>query len=123
MVKCDRCGCEISQEDSFTHLSQTLCEDCFIDVRSPAKACDPWAVYLATRSRETAGLKGSAGLTEMQRSICGFVRSRGKVTAEELKENLKITQHELEKELATLRHCELIKGRKEGSKVYIVPFA
>ena len=104
-------------------MSQTLCEDCFIDVRSPAKACNPWAVYLATQTRETAGLRGSAGLTELQRAICEFVRSQGKATTEELKANLKITQRELEKELATIRHCELIKGHKEGNKVYIVPFA
>ena len=121
-VKCDRCGCEISDEDSFTHFSQTLCEDCYIDIKNPAKPCDPWAVYLATRSRETAGLKDSEGLTELQKAIYKFVKSRGKATVEELKANFKITQGELEKQFATLRHCELIKGKKEGDRVYIVPF-
>ena len=26
---------------------QVLCEDCYMDLLSPAKACDPWAVYSA----------------------------------------------------------------------------
>ena len=97
MVKCARCGCEISAEYSFTHFSQTLCEDCYIDVRSPAKACDPWAVYLATHSREAAGLKAGEGLTELQQEIYEFVKNKGRATVEELKVKFKITQAELEK--------------------------
>ena len=56
-MKCDRCGREVSADDSYQHLGKTLCEDCYIDIRYPAKACDPWTVYTATRSRETLGLK------------------------------------------------------------------
>ena len=122
MVKCDRCGCELSIDNSYQHLGKTLCEDCYIDVRSPAKACDPWAVYSATRSRETVGLRGTAGLTETQRAIYEFIRSKGKATREQLVDNFDLTEPDLQRQLATLRHCEPVKGRKEGNSIYLVPF-
>jgi hypothetical protein len=121
-VKCHRCGREISADDSFEHLGETLCEDCYIDIRYPAKACDPWAVYSATRSRETAGLEGAAGLTELQQAIYEFIRRNGKATREQLMENFDLTQEDLQRQLATLRHCELVKGRKEGKNIYMVTF-
>jgi recombinational DNA repair protein (RecF pathway) len=122
-LKCSRCGREVSKDDSYQHLGEILCEDCYIDIRSPAKACDPWAVYAATRSRETLGLKGTEGLTELQKAIYEFVRGKGKVTREQLMENLGLTEAELQTQLATLRHCELVKGHKEDDRVYLVPFA
>jgi hypothetical protein len=121
-VKCDRCGRELSADDNYQHLGKTLCEDCYIDIRYPAKACDPWAVYSATRSRETGGLKGVAGLTERQQAIYEFIRGKGKVTREQLIENLELTEAELQRQLATLRHCEMVKGYKEGNSIYLVPF-
>jgi recombinational DNA repair protein (RecF pathway) len=122
-LKCSRCGREVSKDDSYQHLGEILCEDCYIDIRSPAKACDPWAVYAATRSRENLGLKGAEGLTELQKAIYEFVSGKGKVTREQLMENLGLTEAELQTQLATLRHCELVKGHKEDDRVYLVPFA
>jgi ribosome-binding protein aMBF1 (putative translation factor) len=121
-MKCNRCGSEISQNESYDYFGEILCEDCYIDARYPAKACDPWAVYSATRTRESSGQQGTEGLTELQKSIYEIVKSKGKVTGEEIIANLGISQHDLESQFAILRHCELIKGRKDGSKVYIVPF-
>lgn len=121
-VKCDRCGRELSADDSYQYLGKALCEDCYIDIRYPARACDPWAVYSATRSRETLGLKGTAGLTELQQAIYDFIRGRGKVTREQIIETLELTDAELQRQLATLRHCELVKGHKEGKSIYVVPF-
>ena len=121
-MKCNRCGREVPAENSFQHLGETLCEDCYIDIRYPPKACDPWAVYSATRSRQDAGLKGTEGLTEIQKKIYEFVKANGKVSREEILANFKIKETELQTHLATLRHCELLKGRKEGDRVYLVPF-
>ena len=120
-AKCDRCGREISDNEKYAYHSQTLCEDCYIDMRYPAKACDPWAVYSATRSRVSQGLEGTAGLTDLQRAIYDFVKSNGKVTREELNKNFNLAESELQAQLATLRHCELIKGYKEGDRIYLVP--
>ena len=122
MVKCNRCGREVPAENSYQHLRETLCEDCCIDVRYPAKACDPWAVYTATRSRQRLGLKDSQGLTDQQQAIYDFIKRRGKVTREELLKNFNLTESELQVQLATLRHCELVKGMKEEGRIYAVPF-
>ena len=121
-VKCDSCGREISTAHSYQHLSRTLCEDCYIEMRDPPKACDPWAVYSATRSRASQGLQGAAGLTDLQRAIYDFVKSNGKVTRKELIENFNLAESELQTQLATLRHCELIKGYNEDDGIYLVPF-
>ena len=121
-VKCDRCDREIYADHSYQYLGRTLCEDCYIDIRYPAKTCDPWAVYSATRSRETLGLKGTEGLTELQKAIYEFVRGKSKVTREQLIENFGLTEAELQTQLATLRHCELVKGYKEDGRIYLVPF-
>jgi transcription initiation factor IIE alpha subunit len=121
-VKCNRCGHDISQDESYSYLSETLCEDCYMDVKQPANPCDPWAVFTATRSRERSGFKGVEGLTPLQTAIYEFVKSKGKTTGEEVMENFNIPQRELERQLALLRHCELIKGHKEGDTVYLVLF-
>ncbi len=121
-MKCSRCGREISRDDYYQYVGETLCEDCYIDVRYPAKACDPWAVYSATRSRGSQGLKETDGLTDLQKVIYGFVKSRGKVTKEEVKRNFGLSESEVQAQLAVLRHCELVKGHKEDNRVYLVPF-
>ena len=58
----------------------------------------------------------------MKRAIYDFVREKGKVTREQLIENLGLTETELQTQLAILRHCELVKGHKEDNSVYLVPF-
>lgn len=105
VAKCNHCGREVPADNSYQHLGEALCEDCYIDVRYPAKTCDPWAVYSATRSRESAGLKGADGLTGQQKKIYQFVREKGKVTREEILANFKLKDTELQSHLATLRHC------------------
>jgi len=94
-----------------------------MDIGLKLKACDPWAVRLATRTRESSGVYGSEGLNESQQTIYNLIKSSKKISAAELTEELNISMAELERELATLRHCELVKGSKEGDKVYIVPFS
>ena len=122
-MKCDQCGQEISEGDSYTHRDETLCEDCYLDIRLEVKACDPWAVYSATRSRESADFKGTDGLTDLQKEIYALVKSKGRVTREEVIEELNLSEQEMQTQLATLRHCELVKGHKQGDKVYLVPFS
>jgi hypothetical protein len=93
-----------------------------MDARLPVKACDPWAVYLAGRTRESAGDVGTEGLTDQQKAIYEFVRGQGKVTAEELAGHFGLSGVELQSQVAILRHCELLRGQKEADQVYIVPF-
>jgi len=121
-MKCGKCQRDIPERDSFTHLGQTLCEDCYLDVRSPTRTCDPWAVYAATQARENAGLTGVEGLTSLQQAIFAFVKNRGQSTATEITTKFSLTQADFTNQFATLRHCELLKGQKKGDRVIIVPF-
>jgi late competence protein required for DNA uptake (superfamily II DNA/RNA helicase) len=122
-MKCNRCGREVPEGEIYIYRGETVCEDCYIESRMPAKACDPWAVHSATRFRESSGLKGTEGLTDLQKGIYELVKDKGKVTKEEVIENLNVSEQEMQIQLATLRHCELVKGHKEGDKVYLIPFS
>ena len=121
-MKCTRCGREVKEADGYTHFGETLCEDCYLDARLVVKACDPWAVHSATRLRESSGLAEAEGLTELQKAIYELVKSKGKITREEMMGNFNLSEQEIQKQLAILRHCELVKGHKEGDNVYLVPF-
>jgi predicted HTH transcriptional regulator len=104
------------------HGQQVLCEDCYIDATHRVQTCDPLAVRSAKLFRKTSGPEAEKGLTGLQKSIFKFIKSRGKVTAVELVSEFRISPQELENQIAILRHCELVKGQKEGSKVYLTPF-
>ncbi len=121
-MQCQRCQRNVAAEDSFEHLGQVLCEDCYLDVRSPNRTCDPWAVYAASRTRQRDA-DPTAGLTDLQQAIYTFVKDRGKATGEEIMTQFRLSPRDMQNQFATLRHCELLKGRKEGETVYIVPFA
>ncbi len=122
-MQCQHYGREINDNDSYEYLSQTLCDDCYMDARQPVKTCDPWAVYLAGRTRDNSGMSGSEGLTELQKDIYEFIRDKGKTTIEELIHHFNLTESELRSEFAVLRHCELVKGTKQHDSVYVVPFS
>lgn len=123
MIKCQKCQRDIPENESYTYLGETLCDDCYMDVRSPAKSCDPWAVYSATRTRETSGLTGAEGLNTLQQAIYTYIKDRGKATPDEVTTRFNITPKDLQNQIATLRHCELVKGHKEGNKIFLVPFS
>jgi hypothetical protein len=121
-MKCQKCQRDIPKDESYEYLGQVLRDDCYMDARSPSKACDPWAVYGATRTRDSTGAIGAAGLTPVQQAIISYIRDKGKATPKEIMTNFDLTQRDLEANFATLRHCELLRGQKEGERIYIVPF-
>jgi DNA-directed RNA polymerase subunit RPC12/RpoP len=51
---CEKCGREIEEQQKYEHLGRSYCEDCYMDILSPPKACDPWAVYSARSSLQGA---------------------------------------------------------------------
>ena len=51
-----------------------------------------------------------------------FVKTSGKVTVEEMMKKFGLSGKETQTQMAVLRHCELIKGHKEGDRIYLVPF-
>ena len=121
-MKCEICQHDISGDDVYIHQGRDLCEDCYMKALNPVNACDPFAVRAATGLRGSFGLKGKEGLTHLQNEIYEFIKDKGKVTATEVSAKFDINLQDLNRTVATLRHCELVRGQKEGDDVYLVPF-
>jgi len=123
MVKCDQCQIEIPKdEDKHEHYGKILCEDCYMEVLGKPTACDPSAVASAMHARRELGQTGAEGLTKLQKTIYDYVKDKGEVEREELLNSFDAPPWEVEKQFAVLRHCELLKGRKVGNRVYMTLF-
>jgi hypothetical protein len=116
-MKCDRCDIKIPDGEEMFYGGQMLCEDCYMRVVSPARACDPWAV----RSAQTLSQLGDSysTLSEVQERILQIIAETGGVTAEMIAQRLALSLPELERELATLRHMEKIRGRLQDGKKFV----
>jgi hypothetical protein len=114
---CERCGEETSEV--FSHAGMKLCEDCFIELHSVPKTCDPLSVRSARITRKATGQSGLEGLLPVQRDIYLFLKEKGKATRPEVAQKFNLSPQELEKHCAVLRHCELVRGYKDGAAVYL----
>lgn len=121
-MKCSRCEEEIAEGEQYDYFGQTLCEDCYIGAIEPPRTCDVTAVFSAKKSRDMAGQTGTEGLSQLQKEIYDFIQEKGQVTKDDICNKFKLPAWEYDKQFAVLRHCELLKGKKEGNLVYIVPF-
>ena len=116
-MKCQQCSAAIAPGEEREHLGRLLCEDCFIDVLTPAKSCDPWAIYSAKSFEAHAG---SAELTPLQSEILEILETTGGIEPAELFEKLsgKSPPAEVEKAFATLRHMEKVRAEKRDEIIY-----
>ena len=115
-MRCDRCKGDIEEGEERELHGQTLCEDCYIDILSPAKACDPWAVYSAKSFSKEHG--SNVDITETQSKILQILKETGGTEPKIILERLQIKPSDLEREIATLRHMEKIRGElREGKKI------
>lgn len=119
-IRCQSCGRQIAEDEVFATGGRTLCEECYIDAGHRIRVCDPWAERSKKIFRDSHGLKGMDGLTDLQKQIYEFVRERGRATRAEMADRFNLPASQLENEFAILRHCQLLKGKKEGDAVYIV---
>ncbi len=119
-VKCQVCGSDVPQESYYISEGRTLCEDCYIEAGHRIRVCDPWGERSKRIFREGHGLTGTEGLTDLQKRIYDFIKAKGKATREDLENEFKLKSGELENEFAILRHCQLLKGKREGDEVYLV---
>jgi hypothetical protein len=118
-LACQRCGKPIEEEDGYQHLGGLYCEDCYMDILSPPKACDPWAVYAARSTLQ--GQDKLSALTPLQRRIVDYVRGKGAATADEIMQELGFSEQEFKREFAVLRHMEVLRGtKKETGIVYML---
>lgn len=118
-MQCEKCHQEIPTGEEMNFRGKNLCEDCYVISVQPPKTCDVAAVHSAVTHRKMTGQTGTEGLTDLQKEIYEFVKTKKKVTREELAQHFKIPEWQLERQFSILRHCELLKGTKEGSNVYI----
>ena len=116
-MQCERCEVSIPEGEKREHNGQVLCEDCYIDLLSPAKACDPWAVHSAKTFMEKSN--SAVELSPVQQKILEIIRDEGPQEPGALCNRLQIKQTDLERDIATLRHMEKIRGELRGGKRFI----
>jgi predicted transcriptional regulator len=91
-----------------------------MDVLSPPRACDPWAVYSAQTFLKSKDKL--ATLTPLQRTLVDFVKERGEVSMEEMQNHLHLKEEDVRREFAVLRHMEVLRATKKDGKVVYVLF-
>jgi len=96
---------------------QVLCEDCCMDLMSPAKACDPWAVYSAKSFAKNQ--RSNVQFNPVQTKILEILTEDGPTEPAVLCDRLKIKTGALERDLATLRHMEKTRGELRDGKRFI----
>ena len=74
-IKCQTCGREVHEDEFFISGSQTLCENCYMDAGSRIRICDPWGERSKLVFRESHGLTGTDGLTDLQKEIYEYIKS------------------------------------------------
>ncbi len=103
MPACSKCQQDVPDDEIREHSGQMLCDDCYMDALNPAKSCDPWATYTASRL-------SNQELTPIQESILALVRKKGQANLQDLLEATALDQKGVDREIATLRHMELVRG-------------
>ena len=115
-MKCERCKTVVAEGEQRALHGQILCEDCYMDLLSPLRVCDPWAVHSAMTfaKEEATALK----LTPVQQRIVDILQKEGPQKPENLCQRLQIKKTDIERDIAALRHMEKIRGElKDGKKL------
>jgi len=113
-VKCDKCGALIKKGEEVEYHGRTLCEDCYMDALSPARSCNPWAVYTA----KSLSNKESA-VSETQAKILAILKETGGLEPNILAEMIQVKLTDLEREIAALRHMEKVRAKMKDDKKII----
>lgn len=116
---CTRCGASLAGEEPRQHLGEILCEDCYLDALSPLRTCDPWAVHTA---RSLKDLPGGLTLTPRQQQLFDLVKEQGEVSKQEAARILEVSEDDLQREFAVLRHLELLRACKKDQGIFLIPF-
>jgi predicted transcriptional regulator len=107
MPLCDKCQDSIPEGESHEFAGQVLCDDCYMDAMNPAKSCDPWATYTASRLPDQV-------LNPNQEKIMDLIREKGQVSPDELIQATGLDMESLKREIASLRHMEMVRGKRQS---------
>ena len=110
--QCEKCKAFIAEGEVRMLHGQMLCQDCCIKLLSPAKACDPRAVYSAKKFIRNRN--NGSQVSPFQQKILDLLRKEGPADLTKLSEQLKISTVILVGELAALRHMERIRGELQS---------
>ena len=116
-MKCEKCDSVIEAGEKREHAGRTLCEDCYIDALSPVRSCDPWANFSAKSVMELSD--GNPELTDTQKAILDRLTAETYVLPRDLADGLGLSQGDIQKEVATLRHMELARGARRGGRMFV----
>jgi hypothetical protein len=116
---CGKCGAPYDPAEAREYRGEELCEDCYLDVLSPTVVCDPWAVHTAKSLKD---LPGGHDLTPLQQKLYDLVKERGEVPIPEAAAILGLTEDDLRREFAPLRHMEKLRACKKDNLILLTPF-
>ncbi len=116
---CTKCGASLQDEEPRGYFGEVLCEDCYLEAVSPIRTCDPWAVHTA---RSLKDLPGGIALTPRQQQLHDLVKEKGEVPKQEAARVLGISEDELQREFAVLRHLEMLRACKKDEGIFLIPF-
>ena len=122
MLKCERCGTEVEDEDSYVLRDERVCEDCYFDSAMPQHPCDPIAQSGVDKFSEAFGEVKPEDLPEEQRKVYEFIKEKGKVTSMEVLQKFGMRQGEFTQILIVLRRFKLAKGARIDGVTYCVPW-
>jgi hypothetical protein len=105
-------------EEVREHDGKRLCEDCYLDAVSQVKTCDPWAVHLAKGDKSRAGVN----LTPRQDNLYQLVKDKTEISFADAASQLGLSEEEVRREFATLRHLELLRACKRGDFILMTLF-
>jgi hypothetical protein len=74
-MKCERCKTVVPECEQRALHGQILCEDCYMDLLFPLRACDPWAVHSAMTSVKVAA--ADLEFTPVQQKIVAILQNSG----------------------------------------------
>ncbi len=117
-MNCGVCNIAIPKGEDHEHNKKNLCEDCYIDVMSPAKFCDPWASFnaksFALNNPETA-------LTDNQKKIMHVLEDTGGTDPNVLMERLRgqVSPEDGERECAALHRMGKISIENIDGTIFI----
>jgi hypothetical protein len=118
-MTCAKCGAAVDTPEAQEYRNEVLCEDCYMDALSPVKVCDPWAVHTAKSLKD---LPGGHALTPIQQKLYDLVKERGEVPIAEAAAHLGLTEENLRREFAPLRHMEKLRACKKDDIIHLTLF-
>jgi hypothetical protein len=121
VTPCAKCTKETEKSKGYEYRGKLYCEDCYMDVLSPPRACDPWAVRSAQTFLE--GKDKLSSLSACQLQIFEYLKEKGEATLEGIMKNLNLTEEAWRREFAVLRHMEILKATKKNGRIYYLRFS